>query len=459
MSFWTLDNLCEAAGGRWLRGLSSEVDVFGVSTDSRTIEAGQVFAAIRGERFDGHEYLEQATARGAAVLMIDREDVDPGAGGAVMLVEDTVAAMGRMAKAYRQALGGKVIAITGSAGKTTTKQMVDAVLGVRFRGHAAEKSFNNEIGVPLTLLNAPTDSEYVVVEIGTNAPGEVAELGAMVEPDIAVITMVGRSHLEKLGTVEGVAAEKAALLGCVRARGVSIVNGDSALLEPYVEGMAGVVRFGARAGCDLQLTACETEGGRVRFTVNGCDDYELAMEGAHNATNALAAVGVGQTMGLSVEEIRKGLGGVRGAAMRMSVQEVGGVTVLNGAYNANPESMGAAIDVLKARACEGKRVAVLGDMLEMGDHGLGVHRELGQRLGGSGIDVVVLIGPLMREAGEAMIGGGYAGQLIRAATLDEAVCDRVAAMVGAGDVVLLKGSRGMGLERCGQAIRARIGGG
>ena len=458
MSFWTLDNLAEVTGGRFLSRPEGVTLTGGVSTDSRAPQQGQVFLAIQGERFNGHDYLEQAAGNGAALLIVhDKGKAIDVHNTAVLLVDSTLTAMARLAQAYRQTLSGTVIAITGSAGKTTTKQMIDAVLSRQFKGRAAEKSFNNHIGVPLTLLNAPADSQYVVVEIGTNAPGEVAELAAITQPDTAVITLIGHSHLEGLGSIEGVAKEKASLLDHVSAPGRIIVNGDTALLEPYLADRPNITRFGKGPTCDPQLTDYRPTDSGAAFKVNNETPFDLPMPGEHNALNALAAIGVGRAMGLSDDQIAAGLRQAQSADMRMNLEQIGGVTLINDAYNANPESMAAAIEVLANRPCEGRRIAVLGDMLELGEHGTAAHRAVIDRLNDSKIDAAILIGPLMTRAAKDTPTQDRGITFDPHDRLDDHAIAAAVSWVSPGDAVLIKGSRGMGLERCADAIRERFG--
>lgn len=465
MSFWEPENLRAITVGRWLRRPTERgghVEPTGVSTDSRTLRGGQVFIALRGERFDGHDYLDEAAGAGARLVIVDREAVpEPEGRAGVLLVDDTLGAMARLATAYRRTLSATVIAITGSVGKTTTKQMVDAILSPHMPGAASARSFNNHIGVPLTLLNASPRDRYLVVEAGTNAPGEIDFLARIIQPDVAVITAIGLAHVEKLGGREGIAAEKSALLRRLRDGGLAIVTGDAPELEPYLKLAPRLIRFGEAERCDLRLTAVEDEAGRVRFEVNGRRWFELPCPGAHNAWNALAAVGVGRHMKLDDDAIAEGLGRYEPPPMRLNARRIGGpagVTLINDAYNANPTSMAAAIETLEsmARASGGRAVAVLGEMAELGERSPELHRALGERLAGSGVDTAVLIGRDALYAAEAL-GRAWAGSRIRPiAAWTEGTAEEVATMLRAGDTVLIKASRSAALERLVPAIEARF---
>lgn len=467
MSFWTVDNLSTVVRGVKLARLpESAGDPVGVGTDTRTLSPGQAFIALRGERFDGHDLLEQALEAGSTLVVVDRPDgvVERVAGrAAVISVDDTLGALQQMAKAYRQRLTGRVIAITGSAGKTTTKALVDAVLRPKFHGTVSPKSFNNHIGVPLTLLAADPTDEYVICEVGTNAPGEIATLGRICQPDIAVITTVGRSHLEGLGGVDGVLREKASLIGQLRDGGIAIVNGDVPGLEQYRKVTRSFVTFGRGAGCDLRLTKYANEPDNLggTFEVNGRWQYRVPLLGEHNAVNSLAAIAVGMHMQLSEIEIAGGLAQAEAPDMRLRIETIGQddrtVTVINDAYNANPESMAAALAVLAAQPTTGRRVAVLGDMMELGDAAPDLHRELGDAVVASGIDRVHFVGPLCLFAAETALRHWPDERVHAHAEFNEDTPGAIADSIKPGDTVLVKASRTGGLERVVAAITDRLG--
>ncbi len=469
MRFWTLDNFREVTAGRWLRRPADDTapaDLAGLSPDSRRIAPGQVFCAIAGERFDGHQFIQQAIDAGAAMVMVEQEACLEGVRtgtAAVLLVDKTVSALGRLASAYRRRLGAKVIAVTGSAGKTTTKQMIHAVLASRYVGKASPRSYNNHIGVPLTLLAVEPRDRYVVVEVGSNAPGEIAALGRIVEPDIAIITHVGLAHVEKLGTLADVAREKAALLTSLREGGLAIVNGDIESLQGHLKVAPNLIRFGRSDACDLRLTDCHPTPGGARFTVNGRAAFELPLLGEHNAVNALAAVAAGRHMNLDDDQIAAGLREVAPPNMRLNVRRLGqgerAITIINDAYNANPDSAAAALAVLAAYPTSGRRIAVLGDMLELGQQAPPLHRALGERVTGSGIDAAVFIGRAGLFAAEAAARVWDESKVHAIAAWDDQTADHVASLIRPGDTVLLKGSRAMGLERLVPAIEHRFGAG
>lgn len=465
MTFWTADSFWKATEGRWaLRPPEGAAALSGVSTDTRTLQPGQVFIALRGERFDGHAYLAEAARAGAPLLVVEDESAAadlPTDHCGVLVVEDTQAALTQLAVAYRRTLDATVIAVTGSVGKTTTKHLIDTVLATRLRGTASPRSYNNHIGVPLTLLAARPTDQYIVVEIGTNAPGEIAALAEIVEPDIAVLTAVGAVHLEGLGTVEDVLREKASLLSRLRDGGLAIVNGEIDGIDPYLSEVPAVVTYGRGDGCDLRLTGYRFDSEGSRFEVDGDRSYTLPLLGEHNALNALAAVAVARRMGLSGEEIADALAATEPAEMRMQRRRIGptdaGVMLINDAYNANPLSMASALGALAELPAENRRVAILGDMLELGPDAPAFHRELGRQLAESEVDRAILIGPLSLYAGEALSRHWPADRFLTLPRWEEGqTADRVAEMIEPGDTVLIKGSRGMGLERVIPAIEQRL---
>lgn len=469
MSFWSVENLRSVVGGTWLAHAVREAS--GLSTDSRNLAPGQVFLAIKGERFDGHTKLGAAAAAGSPLAIIDDQKAAGSlpAGMGVLRVADTGKALLKLGAAYRKTLEGtRVVAVAGSNGKTTTVRLIDAVLGAGLRGSCSQKSFNNQIGVPLTILSARPGDQYLICEIGTNSPGEVAELAKVVAPDVAVITSIGREHLEKLGSLRGVAREEASVLEFVRAGGAGVVNAEAPHLLEVIATLAHrprtIVSFGESERADVRVVSAEQDFRGVRFTLNDRSSFDLPLLGRHNAVNAGAAVAVGRRLGLSDQQIATGLRSVRAPEMRLERVEVGGVRIINDAYNANPDSMRAALDTFSDVGCgmsdvgsagAGRRVVVLGDMLELGEHSEASHREVGERLAVMpGLDLIVLVGSLMSHAAECLEGAKAEGRLVRVAELDEAHASGVAAMLRPGDLVLLKGSRRMRLERLVVALRS-----
>jgi len=460
-----LEDVARAAGGRRLTPWPEDRPIRFVTTDSREVGPGDVFVAISGGRTDGASFLADAAARGAILGIIPADRPRGGdfpAGMMVIEVPDTRAALGRIASAWRRRLSAlRVIAITGSCGKTTTKRLVHAVLGTRLPGRAAPASFNNDLGVPITLLSARPADRYLVVEVGTNAPGEIAALAALADPDVAVITSIGRAHLGGFRDAGAILHEKASLLTCLREGGAAIVRDLDCGLGPYLREIGVVVRFGESERADVRLTARDVHGGTIE--VNGRRRFPMRLHGRHNAINALAAIAVGRRMGLEEADIALGLGSVVPDSMRLCRERVGQVDAWNDAYNANPDSMSAALEAFVEESVAGEpRWVIFGTMLELGDRAGELHEALAQEVAecvaGGKLCGAIFVGEYAprqcailrsqcgRETAEAFaeIGSG------------SAVRDHLKQRLGAGGAVLVKGSRALGLESVLERLREEL---
>jgi UDP-N-acetylmuramoyl-tripeptide--D-alanyl-D-alanine ligase len=466
MSFFQPDNLRAVTNGRWLQRPGSDLALQGVGIDSREDLAGKVFVAIKGERFDGHDFVQEAVRSGGLMVVMER-DIAAAAVPAhvgVLLVESTRKALGRMALAYRRTLRAtKVIAVGGSAGKTTTKLLIHAALAHSMHGRVSPKSFNNDIGVPLTILQAKPNDRYLVVEVGTNHLGEITQLGAMIEPDIAVITSIGREHLEGLGSIDNVAMENAALLAHVRSGGVAIVNADAPSLRKHLKQTASIILFGEASDADLRLTQRGRDDSGWWFEMNERLRFRLALPGHHNAVNALAAVAVARRLGVSDEIISQGLANAEGPPMRMAIEPIGGVTVYNDAYNANPESMIAALQTFAELTSTAKRrLLVLGDMLELGEAAPALHREVGRQIlqicSASGVQIhhAAFVGEMCALTAAEVAREWPANRVTLLRRPEHDAFETIAQLVKAGDAILLKGSRGMAMERLLPHLRQRM---
>ena len=451
----TPEELRQAVRGRW-RWPAQAVTVEGIATDTRACNAGDLFVALRGENFDGHDFLADAAANGCISAIVDwgapiGEDLLRQFGGGVIGVPDTTAALGDVASQCRQHLAATVVGVTGSNGKTTVKEMIHHILSRRLRGSASPKSFNNAIGVPLTLLAAANDDDYVVCEVGSNAPGEVAALTRIARPDVAVITSVAETHLAGLGDLEHVAMEKAALLGGLEAGGFGVVWADSDDLARAVRGYdCRLIRFGEHDDAELRLTGFEPTPGGARFEINRRQWVELPVPGRHNALNALAAIAVAIRFGFDQAEAAEALADFTGPEMRLQPVAAGTVTILNDAYNANPASLAAAADALAS--FEGKRrVAVVGDMLELGEASERLHEDSGRRLARAEVELVVTVGELAGRIADGAEAEGV--DVARFGDVEEAAKELPKLLTG-GDVVLVKGSRATGMERLIDPIKA-----
>ncbi|MCG9968083.1 UDP-N-acetylmuramoyl-tripeptide--D-alanyl-D-alanine ligase [Pelotomaculum terephthalicicum JT] len=449
MKATTLVEIAKAIGGEIIQG-DSGVVFSQVSTDSRKIEPGSLFLALRGKKYDAHQFLDLAVAAGAGGLVVDRA-VKVTAGLPVIKVFDTLAALQALAALNRDRCGIPLIAVTGSNGKTTTKDMIASVLGRRLRTVKTMGNYNNEIGLPLTLLHIDESSEVAVVEMGMRGPGEINTLCRIARPTGAVITNIGEAHLELLGTVSNIAAAKGEILENIPADGFAVLNADS----PFIRREAGrcrgkVIFFGTDKECEIMVKDVRAEKGGNQFTakISGREwGFSLSLPGRHNVLNALAAIAVGREFGFSIEEIAEGLNTVTLSDMRLEIIEAADVKIINDAYNASPASTGAALRVLKEVSGGRCTVAVLGNMLELGPRAVEGHVEVGSIAADLGVDSLVVVGDLASGIAEGAVRSGMpAGKIHSCANNQEAITV-LNSILRKGDVVLVKGSRAMHMEQ------------
>jgi len=441
---WTDATVREALGLR--SDLAEEgVTFVGVSTDSRTVREGDLYVALIGDRFDGHDFVTDALANGAVAAVVQRPS-PADADARLYPVADTLVALGALAAFRRRALRAPVVAITGSSGKTTTKDFAAAAIGSVRRVHATRGNLNNRIGMPLTLLGVPEDAEAIVLELGTNEPGEIRALAQVARPDIAVITTVGESHLEKLGSLEGVLEEKLDLLRHLAEGGRCLVGDDPAVLAERAREICRGVRvagWSERADEDLRPGQPERDVfGRYEFFWKGAK-VVAPMAGRHAVSNALLALAIADLLGVPARDAARGLAGAETGSMRGELRRIGDLTVVVDCYNANPQSVRASLDVLAHQGAVARRVAVLGTMLELGDHSDRLHREVLAEALGRGLDLVVATGAFSDAAQQ--IGAEPSDALVTApdwASAYPALRDRL----GGDEVVLLKASRGVAME-------------
>ncbi|HVC10367.1 MAG TPA: UDP-N-acetylmuramoyl-tripeptide--D-alanyl-D-alanine ligase [Burkholderiales bacterium] len=446
-------SLGEAAQALGAQLAGADVRFGGVSTDSRSLRSGELFVALRGERFDGHAFLDAARQAGAAAAVVDRAFT-----GApplpALVVEDTRSALGRLARHWRARFAPALIAITGSNGKTTTKEMLAAILRQHAGGErvlATAGNLNNEIGLPLTLLRLRAAHRYCAIELGMNHRGEIAYLADIARPTVALVNNAQREHLEFLRTVDEVAAENASVYDGLPPDGVAVVNADDAHAG-YFRGRAGahrVVDFGLEAGAQVSggyaLKALSSEI-RVRTPQGECA-ATLAIPGLHNVRTALAAAACAHAAGVGPQAIGAGLSAFRPYTGRLQVRRVaGGATLIDDSYNANPDSVRAAIDVLAA--APGRTALVLGDMGEVGESGPALHAEIGRYARERGVGALLALGAAAREAAQAYgAGGRHFGSL-------EELVAAAREFAAAGGTLLVKGSRFMRMERVVAALGA-----
>ena len=457
MEACSLQFIATACAGEQLSGLP-ETRVHRVCTDSRGTRVGDLFIALRGERFDGHDFLREAVEKGAGGVMVERGRLPADWNrGAMIAVADTRKALGQLAARYRSDFVLPVVAVGGSNGKTTTKELIASVLRQKHAALWSEASFNNDIGVPLTLLQLRKSHEVAVLEVGTNHPGELAPLVKMVRPTYGVVTCIGREHLEFFGDLAGVAQEEGWLAELLPASGKFFVNGD----DEWSSRLAGrtgaqVVRVGFGAGNDWRAQKVRLDMRGTRFRVEGpkaelSGEYRIRLLGRHQVVSALFALAVGMELGLSRAAIARGLAECRPLKMRLELEEFNGVRLLDDAYNANADSMSAALQTLQALPCKGRRVAVLGDMAELGPHSEAAHGEVGRQAAGLGVGQLFAIGRMAPVMARGARGAGL-NRVLEFADVATAGA-ALKSFVRAGDVVLLKASRATRLERIAELLR------
>ncbi|MEA4965798.1 MAG: UDP-N-acetylmuramoyl-tripeptide--D-alanyl-D-alanine ligase [Oscillospiraceae bacterium] len=417
-----------------------------ITTDSREVKPGQLFIPLTGEHFDGHDYIMAAMQHCAATLSERRlEQQVP-----VVYVSDTEKAFGDIARGYRQTLKLKVIGITGSVGKTTTKEMIAGVLAAKYKTAKTEGNHNNQIGLPKTILGIEEDCQAAVLELGMNHFGEMSYLTSIAQPDVAVMTNIGTVHIEHLGSREGILKAKLEITEGISKNGCLILNGD----EPLLWNLKGTLPFTMlyfgleNPGCDLRARNIMLHDDGVSFHVEGMRaDFEIYVPapGRHNIYNALAAILVGIRAGIEPQRMQKALANFQNTGMRQKIYEENGFTIIEDCYNAGPESMEAALEVLAQRACSGRRIAVLGDMLELGNCSMAEHYKVG-RLAAMKADMVFAYGNNASRIVTGAITGGMPSS--RAVHFDshEQMAKVVRSRAQPGDVLLFKGSRGMRME-------------
>jgi UDP-N-acetylmuramoyl-tripeptide--D-alanyl-D-alanine ligase len=457
MEVRSLQFIAMACAGRQLSGLP-ETQVRRVCTDSRQVKTGDLFIALRGERFDGHDFLRAVSEKGAGAVVAERKSVPADWSGCAMIsVEDTRQALGQLAAQYRKDFALPVVAVGGSNGKTTTKELVASVLRQERVTLWSEASFNNNIGVPLTMLRLEKSHQAAVLEVGTNHPGELQPLIKMVQPNYGIITCVGREHLEFFDNVAGVAQVEGWLAELLPAGGKLFVNGDDEWANRTAERTrAQVVRVGLAAGNDWRVRAARLDTRGVTFQVDGPEaawsgEYRIQLLGRHQVGNALFALAIGMELGLGHAAVARGLAECRPPKMRLELGEFNGVRLLDDAYNANADSMLLALETLRDLPCKGRRVAVLGDMAELGVHSESAHDEVGRRAAELGIGQLFAIGKMASVMARAARDAGL-NRVFEFADVETAAA-AVKSFVKAGDVVLLKASRATRLERIAELLR------
>jgi len=448
MREWTPQQVAEAAAARLVSPppASTTGGPKHALIDSRAVGPGDLFVGLPGANVDGGTFAVRALADGAWGVLVAPEHAEAArcaTPGVLLAAEDPLAALGRLARAWRRELGARVVGITGSTGKTSTKDILAGMLAPHRRVHASRENFNTEIGLPLAILEAPAGTEVLVLELAMRGSGQIADLVEIAEPDVGVIVNVGPVHLELLGSIEAIAAAKAELIAGLAPGATAVVPAGEALLEPHRRSDIAWVTFGP--GGDVSLAGAE-RGRATLQTPDGLVVLELGFTHAHQVVNALAAWAAARALDVTVAgEVAVSFSGLRGEEIVLPGQ----LTIVNDCYNANPMSMRAALDHL-AETAPGRRVAVLGDMLELGAGERAYHEEIGRHAAQAGVDVLVTVGPLA-----AVMGPGFGGQTHAVADAAEAAA-LVSELLEPGDTVLVKGSRGVGLEVVAEALQNQL---
>src|SRR3984893_12599434 len=434
--------IAELANAKLEQG-DGRISVERISTDSRTIKKGELFVALRGENFDGHKFIEATAKAGAAGAIVDLKwNGKVPAKFAIIRAEDTLLAYQNLAANYRKALSIKVLAITGSNGKTSTKDFAASVLGRKFRVTKTQGNFNNHVGLPRTILEATSNDEVAVWEIGMNHPGEVAPLAKIAAPNAAIVTNIGVAHIEFMGTREAIAKEKGALAEAVPAEGTVILNAD----DPFSRGIADrtrahVIFAGTKEGTVRSIDIQQSADGSEFIIIEGAHrcSAQLPVPGLHMVQNALLAVAAGRAFGLSLEEAAAGLASAPLTKARLQIKEINGVQFLDDSYNANPDSMKAALQTLVELDTDGKKIAVLGEMRELGKESERGHEEVGEAAAAFGIDHLIGIGEMGAIISRAAEKAGLEKSTVVGSTSEAA--ELLLEITAPGDLVLINGSR------------------
>jgi UDP-N-acetylmuramoyl-tripeptide--D-alanyl-D-alanine ligase len=448
-----VETLTRWAGGTLLSG-DPEATVTVICTDSRTLKATDLFVALRGPNFDGHAFVDEAVRRGATGVIVEETTVKVPDAFVLIKVANTLDALQKIAGAYRRSLGLQVVAITGSNGKTSTKDLVAAVLSERFNVTKTEGNLNNHIGLPLTMLSAKKSDDFGVFEIGMNHPGEIAPLAALAQPNVAVITNIGVAHIEFMGTREAIAQEKGALAEALDPSGTVVLNADDDFSQSIAARTKADAVFCGIAHGDVTASDIRQDFGGTKFRLHAdrrSVEAELPVPGLHMVRNALLAAGAARVFGVTLEECAAGYRKLRLTKGRFEQKLVRGVHIIDDTYNANPDSMAAALRTLAQMPAAGARIAVFGQMGELGAQSEAGHRGVGETAAELGVDCVITVGDEAAMIADAAYRGGV--EKVRRAKTTEEASGMLRELVKAGDIVLVKGSRSAKMERVVEAMQ------
>ncbi len=462
----TLGDLHELLGGELRFGAmpptAGDATLVGpVVTDSREVQPEEVFFGLAGARFHGGQFAEEAFVRGAAGAVTSGRRIEPWAGCWSLEVPDAKQALWRLAAWNRSQYAGPLVAVTGSVGKTTTRQMIDTVLGSRLSGTASPRNYNNHVGVPLSLLRLERWHQYGVVELAASAAGEIQSLARLARPTIGIVTRIGEAHLAGFGTPAAVAAAKAELLAELPQDGYAILNADDAWLRHLAAesggriGQAPNIWVGRDSEADVMATDVRSSGGRLCFRVDG-QRYQVPVWGRHHLTSALAAIAVGRLLDFDADEIAEALGQFRAVPLRCEVLNAGGATIINDSYNSSPTAVRAALELLREIDAPGKRIVVAGDLGEMGEAAGQWHRWMGEEIVSlCGADLLIACGQHADDVTTAAAAAGMPRERAIACHRWEETLGVLSGSLKSGDVVLVKGARTLGLERIVESLASR----
>ncbi|HEX4146355.1 MAG TPA: UDP-N-acetylmuramoyl-tripeptide--D-alanyl-D-alanine ligase [Pirellulales bacterium] len=425
--------------------------------DSRQVEPGDTFWGLAGARHNGGSFAEDAYARRAAGVVVAGRYVQPAPACWSLEVDDAAAALTRLARWNRDRFTGRVVAVTGSVGKTTTRQMIHAVLGEALHGSASPRNYNNHLGVPLSLFELAPNHDYAVLEVAASRPGEIDTLAELVRPEIGVITRLGEAHLGGFGSPESLVCSKLELLRHLPAGGWAVLSGDDERLRRAADCHGvNVVWVGRSLDCDLVATGVQSQNGRLHFVVDQ-HAFDVPVWGRHHLAGALAAIAVGKIFGLSHGEISAGLAAFQPPPQRCEISQVGDTTIINDTYNASPTAMRAALELLRNFEAPGRRVVVCGDMRELGEHSDEFHRRLGDEVVTlCGADLLVACGQHAQEVADGARQAGMSPTCVMACRSPQETLFLLNQALAPGDVVLVKGSRALAMEGLVTAIEARV---
>jgi UDP-N-acetylmuramoyl-tripeptide--D-alanyl-D-alanine ligase len=455
---FTVKDVLVATKGRLLSG--NEADILtGVSTDTRRLKGGELFVAIKGQKFDGHNFILDAVSKGAGgVLVQDGCIANPNfkmPKFSIICSFDSVVALGDIAHFHRSRFDIPLIGITGSNGKTTTKEMLALILAKRYNTLKNFGTENNHIGVPLTLMRLDAGHKIVVLEMGTNHLGEIKRLAEIARPTTALITNIGPSHLEYLNDTDTVLKAKSEILEYLDKDARLIINGDDEALKK-LKAVQKIIKFGLDKSFDFYADKIDIGPGGINFRLNGKHDINISVVGRHNVYNALAAIAVASDFDIGIDGIKEALSEFRVPNMRMEVKKIGNIKIINDTYNSNPSSMKQAIEALKDMTAEGRKILIAGDMLELGNLSGRFHHLVGRQAAESGIDLIVAVGKLAEHIVRGAQEAGMSEKKLKMCNLTKEVCETISNLIRKGDTILVKGSRAMKMEQIVEELETQF---